>query len=76
MVRQRLKSLMPDLDTATLALACKHPSVREAVSDLAVAEVELARCAGASKETKNWEETQAELLDEIRRLTRSLARKT
>ena len=76
MVRQRLKSLMPELDTATLALACKHPSVREAISDLAAAEAELARCAGAPKETKNWEETQAELLDEIRRLIRRLSTDT
>lgn len=75
MDRHQLEELLPDLDTAALALACKHPSVRSAIADLAVAEAELARCAGSTRWKEDWEATKSELLDEIRRLTLSLGSK-
>jgi len=76
MEQQYLQKLFPELDTEALALDFKHPSLRSAMADLATAEAELARCASATKEKEDWEATKGELLDEIRRMTRSLSRKT
>ncbi len=75
MERQHLQALLPELDTEALAFAFKHPSVRAAIADLALAEAELARCAGTTEWREDWEATKRELLDEIRRLTLSLSSK-